>query len=188
MVITKIRTGAVVLLGAALVLTACGGSSGSKASAAKTSGSKSSGSKTSTAAGSANAAALQKCLKSHGVKLPAGFSGQGAPGAQGGAGGQGTPPSLPAGVDSQKLQSAFQACGGSFGAGSGGVAPGGVGSNAKVSQAYASCLRDHGVNVPQQGAAPNQTPPTFDRNSPTFAAANKVCGALLPAAPSTSAP
>lgn len=182
MLIEKMPAFSAVALGAALLLAACGGSSGSKAST----------SKTSTTARSTSANALQKCLKSHGVDLPTGFSGgrppgaqssQGGQGSQGSQGSQGTPPSLPAGVDLQKLQSALQACGGTFGGGGGAAGP-----NSQAFQAYTSCLRDHGVNVPQQGAS-NQTPPTFDRSSAAYSAANKVCGALLPSSPSsTSAP
>lgn len=128
---------------------------------------------------------MSDCLKQHGVTLPAGFGdrGNGGPPNGGPPNGEtpgsfpagGTPGSLPAGVDQQKLQSAIKACGGGNGF------PGG-GRNREAFQAYTSCLGDHGVKVPKQTGS---TPPTFDRNSAAFAAANKVCAALLPA-PSTT--
>ena len=125
---------------------------------------------------------MTECLKQHGVTLPAGFGDRGNGGPP--AGGPppsfpagGTPGSLPGGVDQQKLQSAFKACGGGNG-----FPGGGGGRNSQAFQAYTSCLGDHGVKVPKQTGT---TPPTFDRNSAAFVAANKVCAALLPT-PSTT--
>jgi hypothetical protein len=158
----------VVALAAPLLLAACGGG-GSSASSA--------GSSTTTAAGNASQTALRDCLQKHGVTLPAGFGNRGSgPPASGGTPSSfpagGTPGSLPAGVDAQKMQSAFQACGGT------GNGFGGGGRNGQAFQAYTACLRDHGVKVPVQTGS--TTPPTFDRNSSVFVAANKVCAALLP--------
>jgi hypothetical protein len=163
----------VLTLGASLAFAACGGGSGSSSA---------SGTTTTTVKGRAGqSTALRDCLKQHGVTLPAGFGGGNGGPPSGGTPGSfpagGTPGSLPAGVDAQKLQSAFQACGGT-----GGGFPGG-GQNRQALQAYTSCLSDHGVKVPKQTAS--STPSTFDRNSSTFIAANKVCAALLPA-PSTT--
>ena len=155
-----------ILIATPLVLAACGGGSGSaKASA--------SGDSTTTTAKGAQGAAFADCLKQHGVTLPAGFGNGGPPsgGTPGSLPAGQTPGSLPAGVDTQKLQSAMQACGGGRGF------PGG-GQNSQAFQAYTACLRDHGVKVPTQTGS--STPPTFDRNSSAFAAANKVCSALLP--------
>jgi hypothetical protein len=158
----------VVAIAAPLALAACGGSGSSKSNGAD-------GSTTTTAKGaSAQGAELSKCLKDHGVTLPDGFGNGGPPagGTPGSLPAGGTPGSLPAGVDMQKLQSAMQDCGGA-----GGGFPGG-GQNSEAFQAYTSCLNDHGVKVPTQTGS--STPPTFDRNSATFAEANKVCSALLP--------
>ncbi len=161
----------VLVLSAPLALAACGGGSSS--------GSAGSGSTTTTVKGSTSQTALSDCLKQHGVTLPAGLGNGGPPTGEtpGSFPPGGTPGSLPAGVDQQKLQDAFKACGGT-----GGGFPGG-GQNTQAFQAYTSCLGDHGVTVtPAKGS----TPATFDRNSAAFAAANKTCAALLPSRPSTT--
>ncbi len=162
-------------LGVAVLTSACGGGGSSSASGTTTT--------IKGRAGSGQSAALRQCLQQHGVTLPAGFGdGNGGAPPSGGTPGSfpagGTPGSLPAGVDAQKLQSAFQACGGT-----GGGFPGG-GRNGQALQAYTACLGDHGVKVPKQTAS--STPPTFDRNSSTFIAANKVCAALLPTRSTTT--
>lgn len=162
-------------LAAALLISACGGGGKSASASGTTTTVKGS-------TGSGQSAALRDCLKQHGVTLPAGFGGGNGTPPSGGTPGSfpagGTPGSLPAGVDAQKLQSAFQACGGT-----GGGFPGG-GRNSQALQAYTACLGDHGVKVPDRTAS--STPPTFDRNSSTFIAANKVCAALLPTRSTTT--
>lgn len=179
---TRLLRYGILALGAPLALSACGGGSSSSSGA--------SGSTTTTIKGSTSRTALSDCLKQHGVTLPAGFGNGGPPAGEtpgsppaGGTPGSlpagGTPGSLPVGVDQQKLQSAFKACGGT---GSG--FPGG-GRNSQAFQAYTSCLGDHGVKVTQ---AKGSTPATFDRNSAAFAAANKTCAALLPSRSTTSVP
>jgi hypothetical protein len=91
---------------------------------------------------------------------------------------------LPGGIDQQKLQAAFKACGGTPGG-----FPGGGAANSKAFTAYLSCLRDHGVTVPTStsGAQPGG-PGALNavRNDPKFAAANKTCQALLPTRGSTT--
>ena len=176
---TRLLRYSLLALSAPLALAACGGGSSSSAAA--------SGSTTTTVKGSTSRTALTNCLKQHGVTLPAGFGngGNGGPPAggppSGGTPGSlpagATPGSLPAGIDQQKLQSAFKACGG---AGNG--FPGG-GRNNQAFQAYTSCLGDHGVKVAKPTGS---TPPTFDRNSAAFVAANKACAALLPTPSSTT--
>jgi hypothetical protein len=159
----------VVVFAAPLALAACGGGSGSSKSSA------SGGSTTTTVKGAnAQGAALSDCLKQHGVTLPAGFGNGGPPsgGTPGSLPSGQTPGPLPAGVDTQKLQSALQACGGAGGGFAGG------GQNSQAFKAYTSCLSDHGVKVPTQTGS--STPPSFDRNSSAFASANRVCAALLP--------
>jgi hypothetical protein len=167
----RLRRYSLLLVGAPLVLGACGGGSSSPSSSAA------SGSTTTTVKGSASRTALRDCLKQHGVTLPAGFGNGGPPNGEtpGSFPAGGTPGSLPAGIDQEKLQSAIRACGGDG-------FPGG-GQNRQAFQAYTSCLGDHGVKVAPTGS----TPATFDRNSAAFAAANKVCAALLPST-STTAP
>lgn len=165
---TRLLRYGVLALSAPLALAACGGGSSSSSAA--------SGSTTTTVKASSSRTALSDCLKQHGVTLPAGFGngGNGGPPAgqtPGSFPAGGTPGSLPAGVDQQKLQSAFKACGGT-----GNGFPG-SGQNSQALQAYTSCLGDHGVKVPKQTGS---TPPTFDRSSAAFVAANKACAALLP--------
>ena len=84
----------------------------------------------------------------------------------------GTPRSLPAGVDLQKLQSAIQACGGAAGG-----FPGG-GQNAQAFQAYTCCLSDHGVKVPTADRDPGRRRPstaTRARSSRRTRCARRCC-------------
>lgn len=63
--------------------------------------------------------------------------------------------------------------------GFGGGGPGGNGGRGgQAFQAYLSCLKDNGVDIPTT-TAPGPAP-SFDRNSPAFAAANEKCQVLLP--------
>jgi len=200
---------------AALVLAACSGGAKAKISAAA-------GTTTTTDP----QAAYRTCLAQHGVNLPADATAGGAgrraggqrpttttvPGAppdtnragggrQGGFGGGGAP----AGVDPSTFQAARTACRDLLPAGAGG-GPGG-GQNSQAFQAYASCMRDHGVDVGNRfgggngpsttnGSGPPTTsaggpPPSIDRNSPAFQAANQTCSVLLPspdASTTTSVP
>jgi hypothetical protein len=134
-------------------------------------------------------------LSDHGVTLPAGFGqggGNGGPPANGsrpdfGSGnGSGTPPrgSFPGSTD-PKFQQAFSACRSQLpNGGRGGF---GGGANSQAFQAYTSCLRDHGVNVPTTTAGGSATPgsrPNF-QDDPKFASANQTCRALLPTNGST---
>jgi hypothetical protein len=105
------------------------------------------------------------------------------------------PTSLPKGVTAKKYLAAVKACKskipkGGFGFG---------GANRGQFQAYLSCLRDHGVNIPQRGSGSggsgsgssttaaggsggNGGGPLggLNRNDPTFQAANQICAPLLP--------
>jgi hypothetical protein len=163
--------------GAPLLVAACGGGGSTSTSGAANA----STTTTVKGGGSAQGTALRDCLQKQGVTLPAGFGGGGNRPPGGGTPGSfpagGTPRTLPAGIDQQKFQSALKACGGTGGF------PGG-GRNSPAFQAYTSCLSDHGVKVPKRTGA--TTPPTFDRNSATFVAANKVCAALLPTRSTTT--
>jgi len=138
----------------------------------------------------------RKCMAKHGVKLaarprngngtpdgsrPAG-QGTGSPG--GGFGGNGVPRNLPKGVSLKKYQAAQKACQSK-------LRGNGFGANSGQFQAYLSCLRDHGVNVPQAGSSGGGLS-QINRNDPAFQAANQICGQLLPqrgpGAPPTSSP
>jgi hypothetical protein len=96
---------------------------------------------------------------------------------------------LPAGVTQAAYDAAQTACRdklptGAFGGGRGGQ--GGAGSPAI--QAYLSCLKDHGVQVPTTvaGQPGGGGMGAIDRNSPAFQSANATCSALLPANPAGS--
>lgn len=162
---------------AALFLAACGGGGGSSATA------------TSASASGGDANAFRNCLKEHGVDVPDNLGQRGPGQGQPPAGGQ--PPTgaqgggQPFGND-PKSQEAFNACRDKAPAGGFGGA-----RNSQAFQAYTSCLRDHGVDVPDPSTRTSTStgqstpPPTFDRNDPDFAAANQACQALLPT-PSTT--
>jgi hypothetical protein len=168
-----------VLAGLALLATGCGSaSSTSSAGASATTG------------GDQQAArqAYRDCMASNGVTLPdrgrGGGQGQGTfnpsgsggqtDQGQGGGPGQGTVP----GVDPATMQKARDACQSLRPAGGSG---GGLGGTAF--QAYASCMKDHGVTLPTRGddSTNTSTPPSsIDRSSATFQAANNACRALMP--------
>jgi hypothetical protein len=173
-----------------IVLAACGGSSSANSAATSTTAAGGA------AAGAAGFQAYRACLSQHGVDLPArartgtppstgagGGQGGGPPGGfggggLGGGGLGGTPPSLPKGVTAAQFAAAQKACASKLPAGGQRGAGGGA-----ALQAYVSCLRDHGVTVSGSTSATTTAGaprPTFDRNDPKFAAANKVCQALLP--------
>jgi hypothetical protein len=166
-----VRVLAVAAAAAVVSLTGCGGGGGN--------GDSSAAATTSAAGGDADA--FRDCLKKHGVDVPDDL-GQGGPA-------QGQPPTggQPFG-DDPKLQEAFNACrdkapAGGFGGG----------RSSQAFQAYASCLRDHGVDVPDPStststlAGQSTPPPTFDRSDPDFTAANEACQALLPTSTTTTA-
>lgn len=153
--------------------------------------------------------AFRACMTKHGVTLAQRRPGAGGPPASGGGGTGGggfgrsgggfnptrVPTSLPKGVTAKKYLAAVKACKskipkGGFGFG---------GANRGQFQAYISCLRDHGVNIPQPGSGSggsgsgssttaaggsggNGGGPLggLNRNDPTFQAANQICAPLLP--------
>lgn len=172
-----VRVLAIATAAVAFSLAGCGGSGGNDSAAATN---------TSTAGGDTDA--FRDCLKEHGVDLPDDF-GQGGPGqGQPPAGGQ-APTGPPSGGqpfgDDPELQEAFNACQDQAPAGTVGGAP-----DSQALQAYTSCLRDHGVDIPDQSTSTSTgqstTPPTFDRNDPDFAAASEACQALLPTTTTTT--
>ncbi len=163
--------------------------------------------------------AFRTCMAKHGVKLAQRRPGAGGPptsgsgggtdgGSGGGSGGRSTggfggggrfdptkvPANLPKGVTAKVYLAAVKACKnkipkGGFGFG---------GANRGQYQAYISCLRDHGVTIPQRGSGGSGSGPTttggsggaggngggplggLDRNAPAFQAANQICAPLLP--------
>jgi len=178
-----VRRLVLVTLAVGLVLTAaaCGGGSTTTTGGA-----------TDTTGGDQQSArqAYTDCLAQNGVTLPArgqgnGQGGQGNGQGNGGSGsfdpnaGPSTRGTLPPGVDQATMDKARSACqslrpSGGFGGGGGGTA----------FQAYASCMKDHGVTIPARGngSTDTSTPPsTIDRTSAAFQTANNACQALLPA-------
>ena len=126
-------------------------------------------------------------MKAHGVKLstnprpstPPSTGENGAPGGGFGNGNGSVPANLPKGVTAKKFQAAQKACAAKLPAGG----FGGFGQqNSAQFQAYLSCLKDHGVNVPTNGGLRG-----LDRNDPAFQAANQICGVLLPNQPGPGA-
>ena len=124
----------------AVVLAACGGGSPATATGSPA-----------TTATAGDQSAFTKCLADHGVQLPAGGAIPGSGGIApsgsrpaGGPGGSlpvgGPGGSLPAGVDQTKLQEAVQACQSVAPAGAGGI-------DTTQLQAFATCLKDNGVDA-----------------------------------------
>lgn len=152
--------------------------------------------------------AFRACMAKHGVTLSSRRPGAGGPPTSGGGGtgggffGRGgggfdptkVPTSLPKGVTAKKYLAAVQACKSE-------IPKGGFGGTTRRQfQAYISCLRDHGVNIPQRGSdsggsgSGSSTTTTtgglggngggplarLNRNDPAFQAANQICAPLLP--------
>jgi hypothetical protein len=177
---------------AAVLLSACGGSSTAASTATSTTIASAAG----TTGGSANRTQLTQCLESHGVPASAaanfGFrrrstgttvAGQTPPSAP-----TGTRPTLPA-----QYQAAFAACRQYFGGGFGG----GFGGNSAQAVAYRQCLQVHlqgtGVTLPTTPTtSANGTASGFGgpggggsgfaslANNPAYQAATKACAALRP--------
>jgi hypothetical protein len=178
-------------LALAVLLGACGASKPT-ATASATATTAAAADTTTTAAGNAANAAYRACLSQHGVTLP-NFR-QGGQGGQGGDASSTTAGSTPPGSNTRgsfpggpngsidpATQAALQACAslrpqGGNGNGFGG---GNRAANSQAFQAYYSCLKDNGVDVPDTTAT-NGPPPSIDRTSPAFAAANAKCQVLLP--------
>ncbi len=161
----------------AIALAACGGGGSSK-----TSSSTSTTTASSTGRGRNNPAlaAYRQCLRQHGVT----FGGRGFGGGNGGGEGApndgSTPPSSRAPLtpqQRQQLQAAQQACQSKL--------PPQTQQQRQQMQAalnaYRSCMKDHGVTIPDQGNGNGFGGLRgINRNDPTFQAANKVCAPLLP--------
>jgi hypothetical protein len=150
-----------------------------------------------TSPGNAANTAYRDCLSQHGVTLP-NFR-------QGGQGGtdptppdstpaDSTPPdstrrgSFPGGPNGSvdpATQAALQACASLRPQGGNGNGFGNRAADSQAFQAYYSCLKDNGVDVPDTTAT-SGPPPSIDRSSPAFAAANAKCEVLLPQRGSTT--
>jgi hypothetical protein len=154
---------------ALLVLAACG-SSKPAATASEPSGAADTTTTTS-ATGNADATAYRDCLTQHGVTTPnrgASTPPDSTP--------RGSFPNGPNGTQDPATQASFAACASLRPSAGNGF--GNRGANSQALQAYFSCLRDNGVAVPD--ATATGPPPSIDRASPAFAAANAKCQVLLP--------
>ena len=161
-----------VLVGLAVTLAACGGSS-DPSSSPPTSTSTSSGSSSSSNSSQSGEVAFAQCVRSHGVPdFPDPQNGH----------------FLISGSDQSNpnFQSATQACehllpGGSLSGGSG-TNGGGGGSNSSAELAFAHCMQTHGVPSfpdPSSNGALG-IPSGVDANSPQFKSAFQACDSLLP--------
>jgi hypothetical protein len=155
---------AALALTAGTLLGACGG--GSKASSTTT---------TTTANGRAAAAAFRACMASHGVKLPAQRRRPDTTGS--------STSSTSTTVRDPKTTADFNACRSRF--------PN-FGNGADSAQfrtaftAYATCLKNHGVQGIGDVTTGRQALANVDRSSASFQAADQACQALRPARPTTT--
>jgi hypothetical protein len=146
---------ALVIVGV-LLLAGCGGGSSSDGSGANA-----------TTAG-AGQDEFVACMRSHGVDIQPGAGGAGAPPGQGGG-------------DDQANQEAIQACQ-QYRPSGGGAGPG-MGDSAGFAS-FISCMRDEGVELPDQqsGGAPGAGG-QIDPSDPTTAAALQKCQSLIQGGP-----
>jgi hypothetical protein len=173
---------ALLVLLAGTTLAACGGSSKNQSQ------SKTASSASSVRQGQfgARAAALRTCLQKYGVTLPKRKPGErgrgrganpfGAGGANGPGGSGRSPQELPNGVSREKLQAAFQKCGGGRFAGG----PRGFASAAGRQRfaKFAACMRANGVNLPApntSGKGPIFNTKGIDTSGSKFKAADSKC-------------
>jgi hypothetical protein len=176
-------------MAAALVLTGCGGSSGSS-----TAGATSSASATSTAATSAKLSAFQTCLKQHGVTIKAGqfgarprgsFTPTAFPTGSARPSFSGSPRPRPSFSGSAQDSAAFKACAKYAPTGFGGGFNRVVSSSAL--KAFKSCLSQNGVKV--TGTTASAILAELRNATGKTAAADRTCRVLLaPTAPSPSPP
>jgi len=179
--------GALPVLAATLVLTGCGGSSGSS-----TAGATSSASATSTAATSAKLSAFQTCLKQHGVTIKAGqfgarprgsFTPTAFPTGSARPSFSGSPRPRPSFSGSAQDSAAFKACAKYAPTGFGGGFNRVVSSSAL--KAFKSCLSQNGVKV--TGTTASAILAELRNATGKTAAADRTCRVLLaPTAPSPS--
>ncbi len=157
---------AALLVGLAVILAACGGSS--DPGAAKSTSTSSSGGSGSSSSSQSGTVAFAQCVRAHGVPdFPDPQNGH----------------FLISGSDENNpnFQSAVQACqhllpGGSATNGGGG------GSNSSAELAFAHCMQTHGVpNFPDPSSnGALSVPQGVDSNSPQFQSAFQACSSLLP--------
>lgn len=131
-------------------------------------------------------AAYTACLRQHGVNVPdraprTDSTGGSTPPSSGPPGSRppGSRPSttLPAGVDAAAFQAARDACQSLMP----GPGTNGPGAQSGAFEAYSSCLKDHGVTLPDGGGFNG-----VNRDDPKFKAADTICAPLRPTPSSSS--
>jgi hypothetical protein len=174
------------LIVAGLVLASCGGSSSHAATVPTTTpgnNAQAQGQNGQAGQGGARISAFRTCMSQHGITLPqrarngngnggppSTTPGDTRPGFGGfGNGGRNRFQTPPPGVDPTKYQNALKACQSQLPTGDGNF------RNNSAFQAYASCLKDHGVTIPPAGSGNR-----INRNDPKYAAAFKTCAPLRP--------
>jgi hypothetical protein len=181
---------ALLVLGACLMLAACGSSSGSGGSTNSANSKSATTSSNPPGAGSARSTTLRECLQKQGITLPSAPAG-GNPQSSGSApptGTAGQPPSggfkLPKGESAAQLQAALKKCGGGNFPAGGAARFRGAGSSKALAK-FSACMRENGVNLP----APNTSGkgPVFDTkgintSSAAFKSAESKCRSDLGAA------
>jgi hypothetical protein len=161
----------------AIALAACGGGS-SKSSSTTTSTTAAASSSRRGGRNDPAMAAFRQCLQQHGVTFGGRFGGRGG-GAPTTAPNDGSTPTSRAPLtpqQRQQLQAAQQACQSKL--------PPQTQQQRQQMQAalnaYRSCMKDHGVTIPDQGNGGFGGLRGINRDDPTFQAANKICAPLLP--------
>jgi hypothetical protein len=184
---------ALLVLGACLMLAACGSSSGSGGSTNSANSKSATTPSNAPGAGSAKSTALRECLSKQGVTLPSAPAG-GKPGSSPPTGTPGQSPGgglkLPNGETAAQLQSALKKCGGGNFPASGAARFRGAGSS-KAFAKFTACMRENGVDLP--AANTSGKGPVFDTkgintSSAAFKSAESKCRSDLGAAAAGGGP
>jgi hypothetical protein len=187
---------ALLVLGACLMLAACGSSSGSGGSTNSANSKSARTPSNAPGAGSAKSMALRECLSKQGVTLPSAPAG-GNPQSSGSAppaGAAGQRPGggfkLPKGESAAQLQAALKKCGGGNFPAGGAARFRGAGSS-KTFAKFTACMRENGVDLP--AANTSGKGPVFDTkgintSSAAFKSAESKCSSDLGAAAAGGGP
>lgn len=187
---------ALLVLGACLMLAACGSSSGSGGSTNSANSKSATTPSNAPGAGSAKSTALRECLSKQGVTLPSAPAG-GKPGSSPPTGTPGQSPGggfkLPSGESSAQLQAALKKCGGgNFPAGgAAGAARFGGANSSKTLAKFTACMRENGVDLPAantSGKGPVFNTKGINTSSTAFKSAESKCRSDLGAAAGGGSP
>jgi len=177
---------ALLAVGVAVGVAACGGSSKSSSTTAAASAAAPASGASGPSGPSgrfARFAGIRECLEKNGVTLPKRTPGQAPRGGFFGGGATGGGPQLPNGVSREKFEAAMKKCGapqGRFGAGARFDSP----QRQQAFAKFAACMREHGVNLPApntSGHGPIFNTQGLDTTSPQFRSALTACRSDLAA-------